>query len=210
MAQKTTDIFRPRLYLIAPHFKGGEALDTLREALSAGDVASVLFPKLSASLNDAAAIAQEAGAAALIAQTDSLGPSPFDGLHMEGDANAIVTFRNHYPDHIIGYGGAATRHEAMVAGEAGADYVAFGRLQKIAAPLPLPQRLELVSWWSNIFEVPCIAFAENLEAAEAIAAAGADFIAVGDWIWNHEGGATEAVKALNKMLERHGQDEVTA
>ena len=74
----------------------------------------------------------------------------------------------------------------------------------------MPQRLELVSWWSNIFEVPCIAFAENLEAAEAIAAAGADFIAVGDWIWNHEGGATEAVKALNKMLERHGQDEVTA
>lgn len=210
MAQKTTDVFRPRLCLIAPPLEGAKALDTLRQALSAGDVASVLFPAPSALLDDAAKITQEAGAAALIAQTGDIDLSAFDGLHLEGDASAVETFRNRHPDHIIGHGGVAVRHDAMVAGESGADYVAFGRLQDMSAPLPLPQRLELVSWWSDIFEVPCIAPAENLGAANALAAAGADFIAVRDWVWSHENGAAEAVKALNLMLDSHAEDEVSA
>ena len=210
MAQKTTDVFRPRLYLIAPPLESGEALELWREALAAGDVASVLFPVKGTALQDAARIAQEAGAAALVARSSGIDVSAFDGLHLEGDARDVVPFRNRHPDHIIGHGGSAARHDAMQAGEAGADYVAFGRLQDMSVPLPLPQRVELVSWWSDIFEVPCIAPAENLEAAEALASAGADFIAMGDWVWNHENGAAEAVRTLNLILDAYADDEVTA
>ena len=210
MAQKTPDVFRPRLYLVAPPLGGAKPLALLREALAAGDVASVLFPIEGTALEDVAKIAQEAGAAALIAQSSGIDVSAFDGLHLEGDASDVEPFRNRHPDHIIGYGGSAARHDAMLAGEAGADYVAFGRLQDMSVPLPLPQRVELVSWWSDIFEVPCIAPAENLEAAEALASAGVDFIAMGDWVWNHENGAAEAVKTLNLMLDAYADDEVTA
>ena len=70
----------------------------------------------------------------------------------------------------------------MAAGEAGADYVMFGEPARGVAP-PLEATLERVGWWAEIFQTPCVAYAASLDDVAALAAAGADFIALGEAVW---------------------------
>jgi thiamine-phosphate pyrophosphorylase len=81
---------------------------------------------------------------------------------------------------IVGADAGRSRHDAMTLGEAGADYVGFGIPAHVEdRESARSRRLELVGWWSEIFEVPCVAFdVETAEEAARLAAAGADFVAL--------------------------------
>jgi thiamine-phosphate pyrophosphorylase len=171
---------------------GAGAAECLAAALEAADLASLLIlPPAGASLEPGAAkplvdLAQNAGTAALIAGDAELARAlGADGVHLGAgrdlagayaQARGIVGRRG-----IVGVDPGISRHDAMTLAEAGADYIAFG------APAHLKDRAkararrdELVAWWGEIFEVPCVAFdVETAEEAEMLAGAGADFIAIG-------------------------------
>ena len=72
----------------------------------------------------------------------------------------------------------------MTAGEVGADYVMFGEPRRDGCVPPLAETLERVAWWAEIFVTPCVAYAARLDDAAALAAAGADFVALGDAVWS--------------------------
>ena len=72
----------------------------------------------------------------------------------------------------------------MAAGEAGADYVMFGEPHRDGWTPPLAETAERVAWWAEIFETPCVAYAARLDDVATLAAAGADFVALGDALWS--------------------------
>ncbi|MFN3746148.1 MAG: thiamine phosphate synthase [Hyphomicrobiaceae bacterium] len=166
---------------------GAGAPARLAAALAASPVASVVIivpegtpvPEVQALI----APAQAAGAAALICDDAHLARTlKADGVHLSagnakayGEAREIVGARG-----IVGVDAGRSRHEAMVAGEGGAEYVAFGIPAHVDdREKAHRRRCELIAWWSEIFEVPVVAF-DVMSAGEAgqLAAAGADFIAL--------------------------------
>jgi thiamine-phosphate pyrophosphorylase len=179
----------PQLYLVieATEATAGEAL---RAALGAASVASVLFtasagrkpePGILAPL---LAIAQQQGVAALVEADARLARTlKADGVHLPWsksplpaytDAREILGARA-----IVGADAGRSRHDAMQLGEAGADYIGFGIPPHVEdRGAAAARRLDLVAWWSEIFEVPVVAFdVESPAEAAALATAGADFIA---------------------------------
>jgi thiamine-phosphate pyrophosphorylase len=170
---------------------GPGAPERLGAALAAVQIASVLVTPAGDDVLDAAAakplveLAQRAGAAALVADDAQLARAlKADGVHLGismDPAGAYAEARRILgPRGIIGVDAGISRDDAMTVAEDGAEYVAFG------APPDLTdldkgraRRADLIAWWGEIFEVPCIAFdVESAEAAEALARAGADFVAV--------------------------------
>ena len=96
------------------------------------------------------------------------------------------------------------RDEAMTAGEMGADYVMFGEPRGEGPAMPLELLLERVGWWAEIFETPCVAYAETVEAAGGLARAGADFVALGGAVWEADfaGRAVREAHALVSQARR--------
>ena len=92
----------------------------------------------------------------------------------------------------------------MSAGEAGVDYVMFGEPRPDGWTPPFEETLERTLWWADIFETPCVAYAGGPDDAEALAAAGADFVALGDSIWSAED-AGAAVAAVAARISRGGR-----
>jgi thiamine-phosphate pyrophosphorylase len=101
------------------------------------------------------------------------------------------------PDRIAGVGGLSSRHDAMLAGESGVDYVMFGGLDSEDDSAAIVER---TAWWAEIFTLPCIAYARTLDDVAPLAAAGADFIALDDAVWEHPQGAAAAVEAAMLAL----------
>jgi thiamine-phosphate pyrophosphorylase len=107
-----------------------------------------------------------------------------DGLHVPASKSIATDYREARDilgtRFIVGVDVGRTRHDAMTLGEEGADYIAFGIPPHVEdRATARARRLELISWWSEIFEIPCVAFdVETPDEAQALAAAGADFIAV--------------------------------
>ena len=123
-----------------------------------------------------------------------------DGVHVEGFGEALdEALTSLKPDRIVGAGGLRLKDDAMTAGEKGADYVMFGEPRGTAAPAPLGLVLERVAWWAEIFETPCVAYAPSIEAAEQLARAGADFVAVGGAVFEAPS-AVAAVRQLHAAL----------
>ena len=123
-----------------------------------------------------------------------------DGAHVEGAGEALDdALQSLKPERIVGVGALRMRDDAMTAGEKGADYVMFGEPRGAVAPMALELLLERVGWWAEIFETPCVAYAESIEAARRLAAAGADFVAVDDAIWGAPS-PPAAARALHAAL----------
>ncbi|MGB2933323.1 MAG: thiamine phosphate synthase [Methyloceanibacter sp.] len=119
-----------------------------------------------------------------------------DGVQIAADVSRYQLARAHLGQRaIIGIGCGASRHDAMVLAELGADYVAFGpALARVERERE--ERAELIAWWSEAFEVPCVALnVETLAEAERLAALGADFVAMSASIWQEE----DAVKLVAEL-----------
>jgi thiamine-phosphate pyrophosphorylase len=126
-----------------------------------------------------------------------------DGVHIgQEDASYPEARRWVGESGIVGVTCHDSRHLAMEAAEAGADYVAFGAF--FPSPTKMPKTAaapELLSWWQEIMEVPCVAIGGmTVENARDIAESGADFVAVSAGVWGHREGPAEAVRAFNRIF----------
>jgi thiamine-phosphate pyrophosphorylase len=130
-----------------------------------------------------------------------------DGVHVAGAGEDLVeAMKSLKPERIVGAGSLRTRDEAMSAGEMGTDYVMFGEPHAGAQAMGLASLMSLterVAWWAEIFETPCVAFAETIEAAGTLADAGADFVALGDAVWASASPAA-AVREAQARITRVG------
>jgi thiamine-phosphate pyrophosphorylase len=184
----------PRIYLTTPPVGDGAALAArLAPALAAADVAAVLLRFDPAQNDERAAInavkriaatVQNAGAALVLDdQPQIVARSGADGAHITGVEALTAALPALRPDRIAGVGGLLSRHDAMVAGEAGADYVMFGEPDADGGRPTVEAIAERLAWWSELFEIPCVGFAQTQEDVGIMARAGADFIALGAFIW---------------------------
>src|SRR4051812_9382960 len=200
----------PRLYLVTPPVKDAAAFARMLEpALGAADIAAVLLrlePGGESELVDRikliAPVTGRAGAALLLdGYVDLVGRSGADGAHLTGMHAIEGAIERLKPDRIAGAGGLTTRHDAMLAAEADADYVLFGEPDLNGERPGLGAIEDRVSWWAEVFELPCVAYATNPEEAAALAAAGADFVAV-DFVWGDPRGPTAAVADVAGRLKQ--------
>ena len=210
----------PRLYLSVPLVGGPRPLDpaglapTLAAMLAAADVAAVLL-----SLPDAddrtlidqvkllAPIIQQCGAALLLeGRPDIAAKAGADGAHLSDLDEFQTALAMLKPDRIVGCGGLATRHDAMAAAELGADYVMFGETDAGGQRPSFDFILERVAWWAEVFEVPCVGYAGSAAEIEPIAQAGAEFIAVGEWIFQNTRGPVQAITEAAARLAMVGTD----
>jgi thiamine-phosphate pyrophosphorylase len=122
-----------------------------------------------------------------------------DGVHLGFSSADVAASRAALgAERILGVSCEHSRDAAMVAGEAGADYVAFGRLEEA----PGQEVYDLLQWWSELFVLPCLAEVAAAAADGArLASAGADFVAVGGSVWSDPDGAAAAVLRLRAALE---------
>lgn len=210
MASKSETI-RPaaRIYLVTPPLADIAAFSPrLSEALQSADVAAVLVRLENADertlINRIKALAraiQESGAALLVeAHPEIVARAGADGAHLIGidafeDGAALLK-----PERIAGCGGLATRHDAMLAAEGGADYVMFGEPDSGGMRPSFGAVRERVAWWAEVFEVPCVGYAGTLAEAGTLAAAGADFVALGDAVWTYEQGPAAALRDAQSRL----------
>jgi thiamine-phosphate pyrophosphorylase len=200
---------RQRLYLVTPALDDTASFaNALDAALDAGDVAAVLLRLADADeralINRAKAIAaavQRRDIALLLdGHAEIVGRVGADGAHIAGIeafAAALATLK---PDRIAGAGGLRSRHDAMLAAETGADYVMFGDPDRRGHRPPFDTIEERIQWWAELVEIPCIGYAANADEVRPLAQAGADFVALGDWIWTHPDGGAAAVTAAASGL----------
>ena len=192
----------PRLYLVTPRVADATAFAaSLAAALAADDIAAVLLRLAAADeralINIAktlAPVAQDKGVALLLdGHADLVARAGSDGAHLTGMAEFGAAFDILKPDRIAGVGGLTTRHDAMSAAEQGADYVMFGEPDAEGVRPAFAAIEERVAWWAEVFETPCVAFAASIEEVAPLVTAGADFIALGDWIWRDPRAATATI-----------------
>jgi thiamine-phosphate pyrophosphorylase len=192
----------PRLYLATPIVGDPSPLIASLPALLAGaDVAAVLLRLAHADdrtlinrIKALAPIVQDSGAALLLdGRVELVARAGADGAHLNGIEALGEALPSLKPDRIAGVGGLATRHDSMAAGEAGADYVLFGEPDAKGERPSVEAIAERLQWWAELFEPPCVGFAASREEAREFAAAGADFVLVGDFIWNDPRGAAAAL-----------------
>ena len=127
-----------------------------------------------------------------------------DGVHIGQDDGTYAEARAAVgAEAIVGVTCHNSRHLAMVAGEQGADYVAFGAFYPTATKEARFQaEPDLLHWWSELFTVPSVAIGGiTVDNARPLVEAGADFIAVSGGVWNHPEGAAAAVRAFDRLLK---------
>jgi thiamine-phosphate pyrophosphorylase len=199
----------PRLYLVtAPLGDTAAFARALPEALAACDVAAVLLRLAEADertlinrTKEIAAIVQPREIALLLdGRPEIVARAGADGAHLAGIEALNAALATLRPERIAGAGGLASRHDAMLAGEAGADYAMFGEPDRAGRRPPLDAVLERIEWWAKLFQPPCIGYAARLDEVAPLAQAGADFVALGEWVWTHAQGPAAAVAAAASEL----------
>jgi thiamine-phosphate pyrophosphorylase len=183
----------PRLYLVTPRLDETAGFaPLLAQALAAGDVAAVLLRLAPADerslINRAKALGatvQDKGAALLIdGHAELVARAGCDGAHLTGLAAFTAALEQLKPERIAGVGGLQSRHDAMLAAEQGADYVMFGEPDESGQRPGFDAVAERVAWWAEVFEMPCVGYAASPEEVKSLVKAGADFVALGDWLWH--------------------------
>ena len=201
-----------RLYLVSPpHLSAKNFIIPLREALDGGDVAS--FQLRLKNVDDDAIrratdllrpVVQAAGTAFILNDRPDLAAElGCDGVHVGqedasyADARKLVGQKG-----IVGVTCHDSRHLAMEAAEAGADYVAFGAFFPTRTKEPKTSAdIELLRWWAEMMVMPVAAIGGITVAnAPALIEAGADFLAVAAGVWDHAGGPQAAVRAFNELF----------
>ena len=201
----------PRLYLMTPPLDDAQdLLKSLAQLLGEADVAAVLLrlkpsdPRTLISRIKALAPAiQDKGTALLLdGHTDLVARSGADGAHLSGIAALEEALPVLKPDRIAGVGGLTTRHDAMTAGERGADYVLFGEPDAAGHRPSIEAIGERLQWWDELFELPSVAYAGTLEEVGAFARAGADFIMAADFVWSAAQGPIAAVREAHDLIRK--------
>lgn len=198
-----------QLYLISPLEVGGDFPERLVRALDAGPVAAFQFRVKGIDEHEAAALAAplqaicaERDVAFIVNDSISLAKRlGADGVHLGQDDGSVEEARERLGrDAQIGVTCHDSRHLAMEAGEAGADYVAFGAFFPTTTKEVKHQaKLETLELWQLTMEIPCVAIGGiTPENCAPLVTAGADFIAVSGAVWN--GDEAEAVRAFAKVL----------
>jgi thiamine-phosphate pyrophosphorylase len=199
-----------RLYLVTPVTAGPDFADTLARALDAGDVAAVQL-RLKDADDDAwrraidalRPVAQSREVAFLLNdRADLAARTGCDGAHVGQTDMPAAEARKLLPGLTLGVTCHDSRDLAMQAGEAGADYVAFGAFfpttTKEASTRADP---EILAWWSELMELPCVAIGGiTAENCAPLVQAGAGFLAVVGAVWNHPDGPAAGVKAMNAAI----------
>ncbi len=202
-----------RLYLITPPRIDDLAVfgRTLAQALDAGDVSALQIrlkdvpdEVIAAAVDMMTPIAHARDVAIILNDRPDLAAKyGCDGVHIgQGDASYAQARKLVGAERIVGVTCHDSRHLAMEAAEAGADYVAFGAFfpttTKDASTRAEP---EILTIWQETMEVPCVAIGGiTAENVAIVAAAGADFAAVSAGVWGHPDGPAAAVKAINAAI----------
>ncbi|MDP1739374.1 MAG: thiamine phosphate synthase [Caulobacter sp.] len=202
-----------RLYLITlPRLDDLAAFGrTLAGALDAGDVAALQIrlkdapdDVIAAAVDVLGTIARARNVAVILNDRPDLAAKlGCDGVHVgQSDASCAEARRLMGPTAMIGVTCHDSRHLAMEAAEAGADYVAFGAFfPTTTKDAPTTADPEILSIWQETMAIPCVAIGGiTADNAAGLAAAGADFLAVSAGVWNHPDGPAAAVKALNAAI----------
>lgn len=208
---------RPRLYLITPPQIADipAFVDQFRAAIQGGDIASLQIRLKRGDQIDTAATRELAQTIKRICLAEHIAliinDSPqlaraleADGVHLGLDDMDIAEARSIVgEDMIIGATCKNSRHQAMIAGEAGADYVAFGAFyptQTKASTTPADP--EVLTWCQMFLTLPCVAIGGiKLENAAPLISAGADFLAVSSGVWDHQDGPAAAVAMFNRVID---------
>jgi thiamine-phosphate pyrophosphorylase len=207
---------RCRLYLITPPALDPKTFkDQLAAALDGGDVGCVQLrlkdvadDEIRRACDVLRPVAQSRGVAFLMNDRPDLAAAlGCDGVHVgQEDATYADARAALGPERIVGVTCHASRHLAIEAAEAGADYVAFGAFFPTATKDSPKGKadLDLLHWWGEIMTVPVVAIGGiTVENCGSLVAAGADFLAVVAGVWAYPGGPGAAVKAFNAAIERH-------
>jgi len=201
-----------RLYLISPpRLSAANFLEPLKEALKGGDVASFQLrlkdvgdDEIRRATDVLRPIVQAAGAAFILNDRPDLAHElGCDGVHIGQEDTPYETARRIMgEDAIVGVTCHDSRHLAMEAAEAGADYVAFGAFFPTRTKEPKTAcDIEIIRWWSEMMVVPCVAIGGiTVKNAPPLVEAGADFLAVSAGVWEHPDGPAAAVKAFNRLF----------
>jgi len=199
-----------RLYLITPPVIDdlGAFTESLEAALAAGDVAALQIrlkdapdAMIEAATREILPIAQGYGVAVIMNDRPDLAARlGCDGVHIGQEDGSVAQARKALGKvGMIGVTCHDSRHLAMEAAEAGADYVAFGAFfptmtKETVTPAP---DVEILSIWQEVMSTPCVAIGGiTAENCRPLVEAGADFIAVSSCVWSHPGGSALAVRGL--------------
>lgn len=205
-----------QLYLISPAPIGADFVETLRLALDGGPVAAFQLRLKGANDEEIVRLAEplqrlcaERDVAFIVNDSISLAKRlGADGVHLgQGDGDPKEARRILGPSAQIGVTCHDSRHLAMEAGEAGADYVAFGAFfPTTTKTVEHHADPAILTWWSSLMEVPCVAIGGiTADNAGPLVEAGADFLAVSGAVWNHPQGPGAGVAAFGKLLGWQGR-----
>lgn len=197
------------LYLVAPPEGGARGIVTLlRPVLAAAKIDALLLPRGARAEADYAALARaivplarQGGTAVLVEGEPALvRPLGADGLHVDGavpELKAAIAALS--PGHIVGASiSGASRHEAMLKGEAEPDYIMFGPL---SGPIDGNTR-ELARWWAETMEIPSV-LSDPEARPEALETEGCEFLAVGESLWHAPAEAPARLAAIaGRLAER--------
>lgn len=202
-----------RLYLITPPQLDPVAFrDTLAAALDGGDVACLQLrlkdvddDTVRRAIDELMPVAQERDVAFIINDRPDLAAAAgADGVHVGGEDAPYDTARATVGSNaIVGVSCYDSRQIAMEAADAGADYVAFGAFFPTTTKVPRSQAtVDMLEVWSAMTTVPCVAIGGiTVDNCPPLVAAGADFLAVVNGVWNHDDGPAAAVAAFNRVFD---------
>jgi thiamine-phosphate pyrophosphorylase len=210
----------PLLYLITPLIdETRDFAPTLRDALAAAPVSAVqlrLAPSdertLTKRVKEWAEIVQAAGAAAIIGIDLEPGSDldlatimmrgGADGIHVREIEQGRALRERVRGERIVGIGNLRSRHDCMEAGEADLEYLMFGE-PRLDDSIPAQDvALERAAWWAEIFETPAVIYAPGMDDIANAVATGAEFVALRDAVFAHQGGAARGVKEAAERIEK--------